>query len=260
MSEGSAIELFLKRLLLRSDLRRDEQRAILDLEGEVETYRANRDIVSLGETVRTACLVARGLVGRFDQMLDGQRQITSFYLSGDMADLQSVVVPKARWAVTAVSAVTVIRVPHEPLRELCIRYPAIALSFWRDGTVDAAVLAKWVGNLGRKNAKARIAHLMCEMAIRSEAAELGTRNAFDLPISQERVGEAVGLTTVHVNRMLQEIRGQELLNFRGGRVEIFDWEKLVSIAEFDPAYLLLDGPAHRIDRPERRVLLSAGEN
>jgi CRP-like cAMP-binding protein len=238
--------LFLKRLLLRSALTGEEQRAILALTGETFRFAPHTDIVSPGEIVESTCLVTRGLVARYDQMLNGERQITSFYIPGDMCDLHSVVMPKTSWSITAISPATVLRVPHRRLRDLCIHYPAISLAFWRDGTVDASIFAKWVGNLGRKNAKARISHVMCEMGLRMEAASLGTRTSYDLPMTQEQFGEATGLTTVHVNRTLQEIRGAGLLAFRNGRVEINDWESLAETAEFDPSFLMLDEPPHRL--------------
>jgi len=84
------------------------------------------------------------------------------------------------------------------------------------------------------------------MGLRSEVAELGTRTSYELPATQEQLGEATGITAVHVNRTLQEIRGEGLLSFRGGRVEIDDWDALVEVAEFDPSYLMLDGPPHRV--------------
>ena len=245
-SHQSAIERFLQRLLLRSALTPQEQQAILSLRGEKERVRANLDIVTPGEHVDRACLVARGLVGRFDQMLDGQRQLTSFYIAGDMCDLHSVVAPKASWSITAVSPTTVIRIPHSELRQLCIRYPAIAVAFWRDGTTDASIFAKWVGNLGRKNAKARIAHIFCEMGTRMEAAGLGTRTAFQLDATQGQLADAAGLTPVHVNRTLQDIRGEGLLTFQSGYVDISDWEALASVAEFDADYLMLGGPPQRV--------------
>jgi CRP-like cAMP-binding protein len=241
----SPLERFLRRLLQRSSLNLEEQRAVLALTGEPRRYPARTDIVSPGERVDHACLVTRGLAGRFDQMLDGQRQITSFYIAGDMSDLHSVVAPRAPWAITAVSEANILRVPHRQLREIAIRYPAIAMAFWRDGTVDASIFSKWVGNLGRKNAKARIAHVFCEMGIRTEAAQLGTRSSFHLGATQEQLAEAVGITTVHMNRVLQDIRGDGLLTFRSGRVEVSDWHTLALVAEFDPAYLMLDGPPLR---------------
>ena len=244
--QNSALSAFLRRLLIRSALTLEEQQAILSLTGDSERIPARRDIVSPGETVESACLVSRGLVARYDQMLDGQRQVTSYYIAGDMCDLHSVVVPKASWSITAVSQASVIRIPHRQLRSLCLDYPAIALAFWRDGTVDASIFAKWVGNLGRKKAKARIAHIMCEMGTRMEAAHLGTRVAYELKVTQEQLSDASGLTPVHVNRTLQEIRREGLLSFSGGHVEVMDWDALVSVAEFDPAYLMLANPPHRV--------------
>ena len=250
-SEKPALTLFLQRLLLRSPLNREEQEAILSLSGEKQRYGSRRDIVSPGQTVQSACLVARGLVARYDQMRSGLRQVTSYYISGDMCDLHSVVVPQASWSISAVDNATVIRIPHSQLRELCLTYPAIALAFWRDGTVDASIFAKWVGNIGRRNAKARIAHIMCEMGLRSEAARLGERTSFELNATQEQLAEATGLTAVHVNRTLQEIRKEGLLSFSKGHVEIADWGALEATAEFDPAYLLLDQPQPRIAQPTR---------
>jgi CRP-like cAMP-binding protein len=243
---SSPISLFLKRLMLRSALTPAEQKAVGVLTGDTQRYAAHIDIVSPGQTVESACLVVRGLVARYDQMADGRRQITSFYIPGDMCDLHSVVAPKASWAITAVSPAIIMRIRHRDLRDLCIRYPAIALAFWRDGTVDASIFAKWVGNLGRKNAKARISHVMCEMGLRMEAAGLGTRTSFELPMTQEQLGEATGLTPVHVNRSLKAIRGLGVLSFGRGRVEIRDWHALADLAEFDPDFLMLDGPQKRV--------------
>jgi CRP-like cAMP-binding protein len=247
--QSSPVSLFLERLLLRSALTAEEQRLVLALTGERARFGAHVDIIMPGQTVENACLVERGLVARYDQMLDGRRQITSFYIPGDMCDLHSVVAPKASWSITAISPATIVRIPHRQLRDLCIRNPAIALAFWRDGTVDASIFAKWVGNLGRKNAKARISHVMCEMGMRNEAAHLGSRTSYELPVTQEQLGEATGLTPVHVNRTLQQIRGQDLLRFANRQVEILDWDGLASLAEFDPDFLMLDGPPHRIIPP-----------
>ncbi|HJP67861.1 MAG TPA: Crp/Fnr family transcriptional regulator [Sphingomicrobium sp.] len=242
----TALQRFLDRLDLRSALTNEERDAILGLRGEIERCRPHQDIVSPHEKVERACLVKSGLVGRYDQMLDGERQVTSIYISGDMCDLHSVVAPRASWSITALSPVTVIRVSHGELRSLCIRYPGLAIAFWRDGTADASIFAKWIGNLGRKSGKARIGHLFCEMGMRCEAAHLGTRTQYELPLTQKQVAETVGLTSVHVNRMLMDLRAEGLLLFLRGRVDIPDWEALASLAEFDPEYLMLEGPPQRV--------------
>jgi len=245
-SSSAPLARFLHRLRLRSVLTSEEQEAVSNLVGETRSFRPSEDIVSPGERVEHACLVARGLAGRFDQMLDGERQVTSFYISGDMCDLHSVVAPRASWSITALGPVTAVMIPHRQLRELCVRYPSVAVAFWRDGTVDASIFAKWVGNLGRKDAKARIAHIFCEMGVRSEAAGLGSKTSFELPLTQDRLSDAAGLTTVHVNRTLQQMKREALLQFKNRHVDIPDWQALALIAEFDPAYLLLEGPPHRV--------------
>lgn len=142
--------------------------------------------------------------------------------------------------------VTALLVPHRQLRELCIRYPGLAVAFWRDGTADASIFAKWVGNLGRKDAKARITHIFCEMALRTEAAGLGTRTEFELPLTQRQLADASGITPVHVNRMMQEVKREGLLQFNHGHVVIADWNALTHGAEFDSSYLMLEGPPHRV--------------
>ena len=246
IDSSTPVARFLHRLRLRSVLTAEEQEAVLELSGETRHYRSNEDIVSPGEHVDYACLVARGVAGRFDQMLDGERQVTSFYIAGDMCDLHSVVAPRAGWSITALSAVTAVLVPHGDLRELCVRYPGVAVAFWRDGTADASIFAKWVGNLGRKNARARIGHIFCEMGMRSEAAGLGTRSAYELALTQNQLADAAGLTPVHVNRTLQDMKREGLLQFHNGHVTIPEWSALARVAEFDPLYLLLEGPPHRV--------------
>lgn len=242
---------FLQRLLLRSRLTNDEQRAILALRGTTQRFQAHQDIVRPGEHVTSACLVARGLVARYDAMLCGRRQLTSFYLAGDACDLHSVVAPKASWSITAICDASVVRVPHEQLKQLCINYPQIALAFWRDGTVDASVFAQWIVNLGAKEARARIAHLFCEVGIRSEAAGLGSRTNFEFLATQSQIAEATGLTSVHVNRTLQELRGQGLLTFKAGRVCLDDWDALRAVGEFNSDYLMLGEPS-RTARPRNQ--------
>lgn len=235
-----AFALFLRRLMLRSPLTEAEQAAVLGLEAASIEAVVRGDIVSPGERVSFACLVADGAAGRFDQMADGRRQNVAFYIPGDMCDLPSVVLPIAGWGITALTPSTIIRVPHEALREAADQHPALATAFWRDTVADAAALAKAAANIGRKDAQARLAHLFCELGIRMEAAGLGTRTHYRLPVNQEQLADATGLTSVHVNRMLRMLREAGLVEFRGQQVEVTDPQRLASVAEFDPRYLLLD--------------------
>jgi len=239
----SALHKFLARLTLRSRLSDEEQRAILALDGREVFTAAHCDIVRPGQTIDFACLVSGGLAGRFDQLANGHRQITALHIPGDMCDLHSVAVPHAGWGIEALTGTNTLRIPHSSLRQLAERYPAIAYAFWRDTIADASVLAKWISALGRRSAKSRMAHLICEMGIRMEQAELGTRHCYDLPATQAQLADVLGVTSVHLNRTFQALRRDGLLFTDGLAIRVPDFVRLSRLAEFDPQYLLLDSGA-----------------
>jgi CRP-like cAMP-binding protein len=238
-SSHSALSRFLARLTLRSQLNDEEQRAILGLTCEAREVRANHDILRPGEKTENATLIGHGLAARFDAMKDGRRQLTAIYIPGDMCDLHSVVAPIAGWGLMALSPTSIFLVPHAELKHLARRYPAIAMAFWRDTTVDGSILSKWVGNLGRRDAKARTAHLICEMGVRMEAARLGKPDCFPLDMTQTQLAEVLGLTAVHTNRTLQDLRRDALISTEARTMTVADWQRLCDLAEFDPVYLLL---------------------
>jgi len=245
-TQGSALQLFLNRLASRSMLTDEETRAVLSLNGQVKEVPAHIDFVRLGEQVDHSCLVVDGLVGRFGQTKNGARQITCLHIPGDMADLPSVACPKSGWGLGALTKSTILRVPHSDLRRIAAKHPGVAEAFWRDCVVDGSIFAEWVVNVGRRDAITRLAHMLCEMAIRCERSGQGDRNSFRLPITQEGLGDATGLTSVHVNRTLKELRKQSILTFKAGTVTIPDWPRLVAVGEFDDGFMLLDGPGPRI--------------
>ena len=244
------LQRFLDRLTARSVLTDDEQQAILDLPAYATQVPANRDFVHLGERVDHASLVVEGIVGRFGQNSEGGRQITAIHLPGDMADLHSVVQPEGTSALQALSTTTILRIPHASLRTLAARYPAIAEAFWRDCMVDASILSQWVVNVGRRDARARMAHLLCEMATRCGVRGEGEVE-FKFPVTQVHLGNALGLTCVHVNRTLKVLRDDGLAILHGRMVHILDWKALVRAGDFDPAYLQADND------PEQRLRIAA---
>jgi CRP-like cAMP-binding protein len=243
-SKSGALEKFLARLSLRSRLSDEEQQAILALDGREVFTDAHRDIVRPGQTIDFACLVVDGLAGRFDQLANGHRQITALHIPGDMCDLHSVAVPHTGWGIEALTGTNCLRVPHKSLRELTVKYPAIAYAFWRDTIADSSVLAKWLSALGRRSAKLRMAHLACEMGIRMEQAGLGERNCYRLPATQAQLADVLGVTTVHLNRTFQTLRREGLLLTERAIMKVPDFERLCAVAEFDHRYLLLD-PSER---------------
>lgn len=239
-AEAPAVHLFLERLLRRSALAGAEQDAILALPYEVATYRPNRDFVSQGQLTEHACLVAAGLVGRFAQTASGDRQIIAFHIPGDMADLHSVVAPRAVSPLQALTSATILRFPHGALRAAAFKHPAIAHAFWRDGIVDSGVIAQSVVNLGVRDAAGRMAHLFCEMGIRYEQIREGSRTRYRFPATQNHIADALGLTPIHVNRTLRALREGGLVTMASREVTIHDWDRLTQRAEFDTDYLQLN--------------------
>jgi CRP-like cAMP-binding protein len=237
--DPTPLQPFLDKLNSRSNLGPAECQAILDLPARPAQIQTNRDFVRLGEKVDHACFVVAGLVGRFGQNRDGNRQITAVHVPSDMVDLHSVVAPDACSALQALSVTTILRVPHEALREAARRYPAIAEAFWRECVVDAAVLAEWVVNVGRRDARSRLAHLICEIACREAGAGENVGSDFPFLANQTHLADMTGLTSVHVNRSLRVLRDDNVVDVRSRMVRILDWNRLVEIGDFDSDYLRL---------------------
>jgi len=241
-SDAAPVSRFVRRLLSRSALDVNEQQALLRLSGQVAQMRPNQEFVTAGETVDHSCLVADGLAARHDQVGDGARRYTAFYVPGDMCDLDSMACPTTVSGLLALTATTILRVPHVELRRLVDGYPGIALAFSRDKAAEASIRAEWTRNLTRKPARARMAHLICEMGVRMELAALGARHSFRLDVAQQHLAEALGITSVHVSRTLQSLRSTGLLRTKSQRIFIEDWSGLASLGRFDSSYLLVDGP------------------
>jgi len=246
------LQPFLARLASRSLLTREEQQSVLDLPCHAAQVRSNVDFVRRDERVDHACLVVAGFVGRFSDDWNGKRQITAIHIPGDMCDLHSVVLPFATSALQALSTATIVRVPHVAIREAAANFPALAEAFWRDCTVDSAILGQWVMNLGRRDARARIAHLLCEMGVRAAGARPGQHDVvFDLPVTQTQLADATGLTSVHVNRTLQSMRSEGLIQSSARTIiRVPDWDALATAGEFDPDYLSANM------MPEQRVRIT----
>lgn len=238
---------FLNRLTSRSVLTEEEQQAVLNLPGYAEQMQPNRDFVPLGDVADHVSLIVAGIAGRFDQSSDGVRQITAMHIQGDVCNLHSVVQPLATSALQALSVATILRISHVEIRAAAARYPALAEALWRDCTVDAAILAEWLVNVGRRDAKTRVAHLLCEMAIRLDASKGANDFVFDFPVTQTQLAQATSLTAVHVNRTLQSLRADGLVEWHQRVIRVPQWDRLVERADFDEAYLQT-----RV-RPEERI-------
>ncbi len=213
------------------------QDAIRSLPFVIKTVPAHHHLVREGSRVRECCVLLDGYACRHKMAANGGRQIVSFHIPGDILDLQHFMLAVADHNVQSITSAKVAWISTEDIRRVIQDYPPVGEALWRDSLIDASIFREWVLNVGRRDAKSRIAHMLCEFAVRREAAGLGPVESFELPMTQEQIGDATGLTSVHVNRMLAELGTDGLIIRHGRKVEINDWPRLRQAADFDPAYL-----------------------
>ena len=240
LSSTLALQNFVGRLAALSPLSNKDAAVLLRLPVETTRLRGNSDILAPGDTHDWACLVVSGIVARFVQLRDGSRQYTAFHMPGDMADIHRVATAAAGSALQTLSTAIIIRVSTKELKAAALASPAITRAFWAYAAVDAALLSQWVVNLGRRDAKSRMAHFLCEIGIRSEQSGLGDRTDFILDASQAQIGDALGLTPVHVNRTLKSLKESKLVSTDGRIIRVLNWPALAALGDFDPTYLQLD--------------------
>jgi len=246
LNDFSPIDRFVLRLGRLSPLGLREREVLQDLRGRIFQAEAGTDLIARGSHADHVHLIVEGLCGRFAQFSDGERQITALHIAGDVPDLHTVAARSAAPSLQTLVTSTLIRLPVDQMAALVRSHPAIGEAFWAYSAFDAMLLERWAANLGRRTAVQRMAHLLCEMALRLEDAAHGTCRDFALPITQPQLGDALGLTPVHVNRTLKMLREQGLVTITGRRVLVHDWTRLAELGDFDPSYLLLGGasPAH----------------
>ncbi|WP_245844344.1 Crp/Fnr family transcriptional regulator [Sphingomonas spermidinifaciens] len=223
----------------RSVLSREEEEAIRSSVARIEDYPADRIVVPSHRSLDHSTLLLDGIMCRSKALLNGERQITELHVAGDFADLHSFTLKYLDHEVLTLTRCRAAIVPHEALRAITERFPGLARIYWFATNLDAAIQREWAVSLGRRPARARLAALFCELQVRLEIVGLTEGPYFDLPLTQTDLAECMGLTNVHVNRTLRDLKQEGLLAFRSGRAHVIDRDRLRSVAEFDPAYLYL---------------------
>jgi CRP-like cAMP-binding protein len=207
---------------------------------DVRTLLPRVVLIREGERVRESTLLIEGLMCRYMDDREGDRQLVALHLPGEFVDLHSFPLRRLDHDVATLTEVRIATVPHDRLAAIVAERPNLTSILWFSTLLDAAMHREWIFRLGRLGAAERVAHFMCETGTRLEAIGMGDVHRFRLDISQADVGEACGITPVHANRMLRQLREADLMTFRDGVVEIPDFRKLARYAEFDPAYLFLE--------------------
>jgi CRP-like cAMP-binding protein len=239
----------LTKLRLWAKLDEADEQLLLDLPHELVTVGRNQSLITEGDAVDHCLLLRSGYAVRYKIVGDGGRQILSIHMLGDLVDLQNALLGVADHGVQTLTECQIARIPIEALRKLTDRRPMIKDALWYDTLVDGSIHREWVANVGRRNARRRIAHLLCEFSIKLDAVHLGERLNYELPMTQEQLGDATGLTAVHVNRVLQGLAKDGLIERVTPRsVIIGDWTRLADAGDFDRPYLHLDAAERRAGR------------
>ncbi|MEA2840349.1 MAG: hypothetical protein QOF41_1679 [Methylobacteriaceae bacterium] len=235
-----ALEPLIRKLEREGALSDREKEAVLDLPVTIRQMRADNDVVRERDRPSQCCLVLDGWLFRYKIVEDGSRQIFAFHIAGDIPDLQSLHLRTMDHGLAALVQTTVAFVPHEAFRGLITNFPHLADILWRDTLIDAAIFRQWMLGIGKKQAPQRIAHLFCEMFTKMRAVGLTQDYSCKFPLTQSVIGDALGLSTVHVNRSLMELRSAGLIQLGKQRLTILKWRELQDYAEFDPLYLHME--------------------
>lgn len=201
---------------------------------------AGQDIVRAGDVPFASFVLLDGFAVRYKTLLNGKRQILSFHPGGDIPNLQDLHLDVVQHSIAALSPLMAGFVRHHDLRRLSLHHPRIAALLWQKTSIEAAICREWLIRLGHSDAPLRIAHFLCEIYARLEALGLAESWTVRLPFKQVQIGEALGLTAVHVNRTLAKFKANGLLLLSRGQLTILDWDRLRTVADFDPSYLHLD--------------------
>lgn len=229
----------LRKLRLWSSLDEADATALLALPHIVRDLDLGQYVVREADVATHCCLLVEGFAIRTKIVADGGRQIVNIHMAGDCVDLQNSLLTIADHNVQALTRTTAAFIPRGAIMEIAFARPAVGKGLWFETLVEGSISREWIANVGRRDAKTRIAHLLCEFAMRLEAAGLGEQTNYELPMTQEQVADTVGLTPVHVNRTLKALDAEGLTKRAKRSVTILDWKKMAEVGDFNSTYLHL---------------------
>ncbi|TPG15709.1 Crp/Fnr family transcriptional regulator [Sphingomonas oligophenolica] len=233
------LDRFFQKLRSREALIAADVDAIRALPFKLRTLTPSQYMVREGQLPQRFGIICDGFAYRQKLTIEGDRQIAMILVPGDMLDLPNLFLRESDHDIQALTALTMAEVPLEAVRELVLARPMIARALWTDSLVEGSITREWLLNVGRRNARTRIAHLLCEFQLRLESIGQGEAEGYELPMTQEQLGDALGLTPVHVNRMLQSLEREGLIHRRQRRIKVQDWPKLRLAGQFNQRYLHL---------------------
>lgn len=241
MSSASCHDLLMGKLERRAPLSAADRQAILALPCQIRSIEPAGYLVREGDPPEFCSLVVDGFAFRQKLTSHGARQILSFHVPGDLLDLPSLFLKVADHSIQTLVRSEIAFIPIAALQQLALDRPAIGRAMWVDALIDGSIFREWILNVGRRDARGRVAHLLCEIVARMRAADLiDSDDGFELPMTQEQLADATGLTPVHVNRTLQALKADGLIGRAGRTISIPNWASLRAAADFNRRYLHLD--------------------
>lgn len=240
----------LRKLEYWVDFGPEDRAALLALPHSVRPVEQHQYLVRERDRALHSYVMLGGFSVRHKIVGSGNRQIVSIHMTGDVVDLQNSLLGHADHSVQMLTSGQVAMIPREEIIQLAFERPAIGRAMWIDTLVDASIFREWIANVGQRPARTRIAHLLCEFALRLKVAGLGEHTNYELPMTQEQLADATGMTAVHVNRTIKGLEADRLIERSSPRsITIGDWKKLSDVGDFDSNYLHL-----RQDTPELLIL------
>jgi len=234
------ITVHLKKLRRRTEISSEEERAIRAAVAEVREVRADELVVRSGELLTSSIILLDGWLARSKDLPGGERQVTELHVAGDFPDLHGFTLKRLDDDITALSDCRLAVVPHERILDITMQFPRLGRVYWFSTNVDAAIQRELSLSLGQRSAISRMAHLFCELYVRLDVVGRTRDSGYQFPLTQRELSECLGLTVVHANRTLQELRRRNLVELENRHLIIRDMRGLEGVAEFDPSYLYLD--------------------
>ncbi|MEA3058418.1 MAG: hypothetical protein QOF34_1233 [Sphingomonadales bacterium] len=234
------IDAFLAKLRARDDVNPAEEAALRSLVAEVRTIPDRQVFIRRAQELSVSTLLLDGWMARARDLRAGHRQITELHLAGDFVDLHSFTLKRLDHDIITLSTCRVGIVPHDNLSKITKEHPHLTRLLWMMTNIDAAIHREWAVSVARRSAQSRVAHLMCELLARLQVVGRAGDANYELPLSQAELSECLGLTPVHTNRTLQELRRRGLIELERGRLTMLDLPAIKSLGEFDPMYLYLE--------------------
>lgn len=240
----SALDAFIRRLRLHSVIPNSDADDLRALPRKILKLRNNSQLVREGDRTDHCLVLVKGFMHRHRYTEDGHRQILAIYVPGDPVDFDHLFLPEADDGLQVVRDSVLASIGQNDLRRLMAARPAVAEAITRALMVDASIFREWTLNVGRRDARTRIAHLLCEVSARLEAQDFDFES-IPLPLTQDQIADATGLTAIHVNRTLKALSSEKWIERRGAMVMLPDPNALRDLAGFDARYLHLAHPAKR---------------